>query len=501
MDSEACLKGTQWIFHHVWYLPPGTPDTQPAQETFRKGSVLVKGHTVHSIHPPEVPLHTLLNLLPDAHVIQLPDTYVLSPGLIEQHCHGGFGCDIMAASLQKNQHFLRFLPSLGITGVLPTLITASIEKMLSALNALEEVAHLSQSQRARMLGIHLEGPFLNPQYRGAHPAQALQACDMTLLEKLLSPSVKLVTLAPELPNALPMIKALVAKGIRVSIGHTNATSDETRAALEAGATCFTHALNAMRGLHHRSPSVTHTLLSDTKAYSEFIGDGVHLHPETIALLLKSRPRQKHLLVSDCMCLSGLPQDTTHTFGGETVGFQEGAIRQISTGTIVGSAMFVSQQIPQLVRQGLTSFEQALRMASESIAQHLGYEGMIGRIQEGLLADLVLWDRHSMTPLSTWVNGVCLVGQEHWLTHTQANPHIRQTLKETTPQGFSNQSLQPSRQAVRNNIPTQVPSLASLDPFQPTTSTAIKKQAPVGVVHPSSTQELASGLEALIDFDF
>ncbi|MFM7469457.1 MAG: N-acetylglucosamine-6-phosphate deacetylase [Vampirovibrionales bacterium] len=517
--QSSLLEGTQWIFYHVWYLPPSSSDTQMSQEVFRKGSVLVKGQTIHSVHEADVPLYVLLKLLPHARVIQLPDTLVLSPGLIEQHCHGGFGCDVMSGQLQTLHHFLRLLPSLGITGVLPTLITAPEEKMLSALNALEEVAHLSQQHRARMLGIHLEGPFLNPQYRGAHPETALQPCSLSRMQRLLSPSVKLVTLAPELPGAIELIKFLVQKGIRVSIGHTNATSVQTQQALEAGATCFTHAFNAMRALHHRTPGVLHTLLMNEVAYHEMIGDGVHLHPETMALLLKSRPRKKQLLVSDCMCLSGLPEDETHTFGGELVGFKEGAMRQLQTGTIVGSALFVSQQIPLLVRQGLVTFELALRMASEFIANHLGCHTKVGSITQGLFADLVLWDRQTLNPMSTWVNGICVIGQEHWLPYAQTAQQQQDALHRDMPQGLvkgfsSMTSLSVS--AATTSIPTQAPSMYTL----PTQKQEIAHQPRMKVSEeesitlaqashhtpkapplPKKTEELASQLEALVDFEF
>lgn len=498
---------TPVVLYRVNYLEPLTEKPSGV----RTGSIVLRQHVIQTIYPATMSVEEIVKEQQGpCVVIQLPEQLVLTPGLIEQHCHGGFGCDFLHATIPQIQNCLRQLPTLGITGVLPTLISAPLEEMITAIDTLEETQHLSQSYRTRILGLHLEGPFLSKDFRGAHPEAALTPCDPDFLMALISPSVRMVTLAPELPGAQALIKQLVSQDVRVSIGHTNATADQCREAILNGATCFTHLFNAMRPLHHRQPGPLHVALTDEEVFTEYIGDGAHLHPETVKLLHHIRPLDRMLLVSDCMALAGMPDTETAEFGGQRVQQRHGAIRTVHDGGLVGSAQFVSHQVRTLAQSGVTSFEAAIYCATQNVADHLGYGNLLGQIAPGFLADLTLWRRDTLEPVATWINGQLLYHHEslsgqlarHAMqaqkvlpTHVETPPTVTDISTNAGPKGLFTKPLGLRPMLWKQVAQDDMPSYLGLP----------AKQTESSSVETSKTQPLKASepvpVAPLLDFDF
>ncbi len=225
----------------------------------------------------------------------------LVPGLIDLHIHGTKGNDVMDGSVEAIQTISRDLASEGVTGFLATTMTASAEQLEKVLQTIPVA--MSYQDGAEILGIHLEGPFIAKEKMGAQCGELILAPDVDLIQKwqtLASDTIKLVTLAPELPGALELIAALHKMEVIVSVGHTNATYEETTAAITAGCTHATHLFNAMRGLHQREPGALGALLLADQVHAELIADGHHLHPAIIELALRVKNKNRLLLVTDGM---------------------------------------------------------------------------------------------------------------------------------------------------------------------------------------------------------
>jgi N-acetylglucosamine-6-phosphate deacetylase len=328
----------------------------------------------------------------------------LTPGLIEQHFHGGFGCDFNTCSLTQVQHLLELLPRFGITGVLPTIMSAPITDMISAINTMEEAIHLRSPGKCKLLGIHLEGPFLTESYRGAHSAKHLVHQNaMDDIQILCSPNVKLVTLAPELDPDGELIRFLFERGIRVSAGHSGANLEEMNQAIEYGVRGITHLFNAMPGLHHRNPGILAKALTDDRLYTEVIADGVHVHPEVLKLAIKAKRPDALIAVSDCLALAGQPEGETFQFGGQTVTNRQGAAIN-HEGKLAGSTRFLNTAIQNLVQWQLVRFADAIQMATLNPAQYLGFGDRLGKIEAGYAADLVLWDKETLSVRGTLIEG-------------------------------------------------------------------------------------------------
>ncbi len=237
-----------------------------------------------------------------AHVLQFPGA-TLAPSFLDIHIHGAAGHDVMEATPEALAAVSGFLASRGTGSFLATTVTAPLDATLRAVGGLAKlVGHPGNEQTARLLGIHLEGPFLSREKRGVQPAEHLLPPSIATFDSLFDASqghIRLMTLAPELPGAAELTAHATKRGVRVSLGHSNATAAETRAAIAAGAVSATHTFNAMRALDHREPGILGTVLSDDSLYSEFICDGVHSQPEIAKLWWRAKGPELAILVTDC----------------------------------------------------------------------------------------------------------------------------------------------------------------------------------------------------------
>jgi len=367
--------------------------------TERQGSVLLENGVIHSITP-EPPASVLLNH-DNVDIIDGTEKY-LSPGLIELHFNGALGCDLNRTNIAAVQKLLSQLPQYGITAAVLTAITAPLTDMLSAIHVLAAVIHHRSPNHCEPLGIHLEGPFISPHFYGAHPKDDIRPINREELEVLLSPRTRMLTLAPELPLAEHAIRMLTEKGIRVSMGHSNATSQEARHGTDLGASCVTHLFNAMRPFHHREPGLITAALNDDRLFVQMIGDGAHIHPDVLRLVLKCKPLEKILLTSDASPAAALPEGAHLQFGGQEVTVNHQKAINVD-GVLAGSSQLVTTCVRNLVRWGLTDFATAIRFATANVANFLD-EKDIGRIQEGHRANLVLWDAKTLAIDTTFIDG-------------------------------------------------------------------------------------------------
>jgi N-acetylglucosamine-6-phosphate deacetylase len=236
----------------------------------------------------------------------------LAPSFMDLHMHGGAGRDLMEATPEAVATVSRFVASRGTANYLATTVTAPMDVTLKSLSELARRVEEAQSdswQGARPLGIHLEGPFLSHAKRGVHPPDLLLAPEIATFQKLYDAAegkIRLMTLAPELPGAVELATYATSLGVRVSVGHSNATAAETRAAIAAGATSATHTFNAMRALDHREPGILGAVLSTDSLYAELICDGIHVDPSLVKVWYRAKGKHRGILVTDAMMAAGMP---------------------------------------------------------------------------------------------------------------------------------------------------------------------------------------------------
>ena len=328
----------------------------------------------------------------------------LTAGLLDLHNNGAFGVDFATADAPQWSAVLAGFAACGVTGVLATVITQPIPAIHAAMLQARSAAGL-EAPVARVLGVHLEGPYLLPARRGAHLAEWLQEPSPAALDTLLGDAatrtmLRLVTLAPELPHALDAIRRLVAAGIIVSLGHTDADAAQVGAAADAGATMVTHLFNAMRPFSHRDPAVPGAALCDPRLFCGLIVDGVHVDPLACRLALQAAPG-RIVAVTDSIVVAGMAEGTTLEFGGApvTVG-ADGAGRR-ADGTLSGAGITLDAGVRRMIAAGLDPAV-VLHAATAAPAQVLGRHDL-GRIAPGALADLVWWDE-DWRPRRVWIGG-------------------------------------------------------------------------------------------------
>lgn len=364
-----------------------------------EGTLLIEGNRIRAIttEPPGSLLLTQENV----EVFSGAGCYI-TPGLIELHFNGGLGCNLNQTTIGEVHQLLQKLPAFGITSVVFTVITGPLTDMLSAIHTLEEAIHHKTPYQCRPLGIHLEGPFLNPAFRGTHPPTEVRPMHLDELTLLLSPMTKMVTLAPELDPTGVAITMLKQRGVLVSMGHTNATFAQAMQGIRYGATSITHLYNAMRPFHHREPGIIGAALNDENLYVQFIGDGAHVHPEAIRLLLKTKPTDRVLLTSDASPLAGLEDGAQGKFSLQNVVIRGNQVLN-QEGGLAGSSKLVHDCMRNLVKWQITDFGDAAQFASYNPAVFLG-ENQLGRLEPGCLADIVLWNKQTLEVEATFING-------------------------------------------------------------------------------------------------
>ncbi len=320
-----------------------------------------------------------------ADTTMVSDVSIISAGLIDLQVNGGNGYET-GDDAEALDAVSAWLPETGVTSWLPTVVSSPAESYPGVFDAWNRI---NPNAGATPLGYHLEGPFLSPQKKGAHQLHYIDAADESILELWLKqPSTRLVTLAPEREHALRRIQALTAQGIVVSLGHTNATCEEFRAGIDAGATKATHLFNTMPSIHHRDPGAMVATLNDDRITAGLIPDGVHSHPGMVSLAIRAKGTDRIAIVSDMMSAAGL-QPGAYALGGQEVTVDDVSAR-LGDGTLAGSILTVDQAVRNLVEWSGVTIGEALHMCTAVPARIIGEQNR-GVLRTGAIADLTIWD--------------------------------------------------------------------------------------------------------------
>lgn len=330
------------------------------------------------------------------------DAELLCPAYIDTHVHGGAGVDVMDDTPDALDKLAQHKAREGVASWLPTTVTAPLPMIHRALERIAQRCHAG-GPGAQVLGSYLEGPYFTPQNKGAHPPELFRELDLGELDALIAISrqtLRVVALAPEKPGALAAIAYLKQRGVRVMLGHSAASWQQTSAAFDAGADGLVHCYNGMTGLHHREPGMVGAGLTNPRAWLELIADGHHVHPAAMTLCC-SCAKERLVLITDAMQAAGMP-DGNYTLCGEQVEMRGGVVRTASGG-LAGSTLSVDAVVRNMVELTGVTPEEAIHMASLHPARLLGIDSQLGSIKVGKRASLIALDR-GLHLQQIWIQG-------------------------------------------------------------------------------------------------
>lgn len=326
----------------------------------------------------------------------------LVPGFIDLHVHGGAGSDFMDKSVEAVRAICQFHAAHGTTGLLATTMTAPMEVNLEVLRFYNQ---LPDTGGASVLGVHMEGPFIHPELKGAQNAEWIEPPTLGNIQLVLETArpglIKLITLAPELVQDDQVFSLLKEQGIIISVGHSTLDYHGGVCCLKKGVNHATHLGNAMRGLHHRNPNIIGLVMEKPEMTFDIIADGIHLAPEFIRLLTKICTPEQIMLITDAMRAAGL-EDGVYDLGGQEVTVHGNEAR-LAGGVLAGSLLTMDVALANLMRFANLPLEQAIRHVSLNQAEKLGIADRKGSIATGKDADLVLLSA-DLQVLATWVEG-------------------------------------------------------------------------------------------------
>lgn len=315
---------------------------------------------------------------------------VLLPGFIDVHVHGSIGHDTMDASAEALSALSRFFAEHGVTAFLPTTMTAPHAATLAAVQAVAQQPAVPTAG-ARLLGVHLEGPYISPKYPGAQAASSIRRPNLAEFRELLAAGpIRMITLAPEELGADALIAEALRHNVKVVLGHTNATYEECEAAIASGVSQATHTFNAMSPLHQRRPGTLGSVLSNDAIYAQVIADNFHVHPAGVKILARCKGVGRTILITDAMRATAQP-DGEYDLGGQMVTVKDGQCR-LPDGTLAGSTLTLERGLRNFIAATGLSLAEAWPATSRTPAQALGLDQELGALAPGYQADLVLLDQ-------------------------------------------------------------------------------------------------------------
>jgi len=338
---------------------------------------------------------------PDAHVYDFRP-HLIAPGTIDVHTHGAVECSFSSGPPDDTLAICRYRATTGCTGLLAT-ITGRWDELLMALEKLGRLCG-TDTGGAQLLGIHVEGPFLNPTRKGAIDEATMRIPSVDDLRRMQDAAggwIKMMTIAPELPGALPVIEAMIGRGVVPSVGHTDATYEDVVAAVAAGAKKSTHTFNAMRPLHHRDPGTVGGVLAE-HLIAELIPDGVHVHPGAMRVLLNAKGPAGTMLVTDGVRYAGLPDGVYERPGRGRAIIRDG-VALTEDGTIAGSVSPMNHNFRVLRDRTRVPWDYLFEMAAAVPARLLDLDRRKGTLARGKEADFAVYDAN-FNCLATFVGG-------------------------------------------------------------------------------------------------
>lgn len=360
------------------FVPQGQP--APAPPGFAQGALHIVGEQIGSVGA--------ANADKTGATLDATGCYVL-PGFIDVHVHGGDGHDTMDAKAEGLTAMAAFFARHGVTAFLATTMTAPHADILRAVAAVGQWRQ-QLTRGARMIGVHVEGPYISLKFPGAQPAEFIRPPSVDEFAELLAAGpVRMMTLAPEVKGSDELITAARQQGVIAVWGHTDATYELCVQAAAWGVTQATHTYNAMSGLHHRKPGVLGATLTLDSIYAQLIADNIHVHPAAMNVLARCKGVNRTVLITDAMRAAGLPEGE-YDLGGQPVTVKDGSCR-LADGTLAGSILTMERALVNFMAATGLSLAAAWPTTSRTPAQSLGLDQHYGSLQPGYQADIVLLD--------------------------------------------------------------------------------------------------------------
>ncbi|AOR24480.1 N-acetylglucosamine-6-phosphate deacetylase [Clostridium taeniosporum] len=349
-------------------------------DKIESGSILIENGKIKKINP---------HNLEDKNTIDAKGLYI-SPGFIDVHIHGAGGCDTMDGTTESINTISKTIAKHGTTSFVPTTMTFSIEAINKAMKAIKTLKNNS-SEGAHVLGVHLEGPFINPNAIGAQNPDYILPPSISTYKSMVKnceDCVISLTLAPEINGSKELIQYLSKNGVVCSLGHTKATYEETIDAIKYGACHSTHLYNAMPAFNHRNPGIIGAIF-DSDIKTETISDGIHISYPALRIAYKQKGTDNILLITDSMMACCMP-DGEYKLGGQDVIVKEGVAR-VKSGSLAGSVLTLDKAVRNVYRNSNLPLNEIIKMASYNPAKHCKVDHHKGLIKEGYDADLILFD--------------------------------------------------------------------------------------------------------------
>lgn len=369
-----------------------------------EGKALVFDRKIEAIADPST-----LDQYENLEIIDAEGQYV-SPGLVDVHIHGCGGEDTSDNKPGAIQKMSQMITKFGVTSWLPTSMTLPAEHLAKTFELVREAKKASEEDPeswggAQVLGVNMEGPYINVERKGAHVAEYIQAPDVEFTKQF-ADVIKLVTIAPEVPGGMEFVERISKEtDIVCSLGHTAADYKTAKECFAKGCNHVTHLFNAQTGLHHRDPGVVGAALTSPEVYTEMICDTFHIHSGVFQLVADCK-KDKLVLITDCMRAGGLP-DGEYSLGGQKV-FVKGIECRLESGTIAGSVLRLYKGVQNVVKHTNWKLEQAVAAASLSPAKSIGMGDRKGSLEVGKDADILLADA-DFEIIKTFVGGKQVYG--------------------------------------------------------------------------------------------
>lgn len=339
-------------------------------------------------------------------ILELDDE-LLVPGFIDVHIHGFAGSDAMDGEVEALETIARSIVQYGVSSFLPTTMTGEKKALEKSLKAIRRLQEGKVAGGARILGAHVEGPFISANYPGAQAKDhivdftANEAAGLVGLFAEYRDVIKIMTIAPEISGALDYISGH-SSDIIFSLGHTAASFATAAEAFAKGARGVSHLFNAMAPFHHREPGLIGAALGQQEVYTELICDGIHVHPAVYELLLQQKGNRRILLISDAMRGGGLA-DGVYEFGGQAVSVEKGSCCLLESGRLAGSVLNLNQALKNFRYHTSLSLDELIPLTAENQAEYLGLDNIIGKIEPGFFADITILSK-DLDVLRTIIGG-------------------------------------------------------------------------------------------------
>ena len=360
---------------------------------FKNCNILINGEIVKTSLLIENGRISFIGEVNDNDLVELDDDKIVVPGFIDEHIHGAMGSDAMDGTIEDLENISNALAKEGTTAFLATTMTQSKENIDKALENVRDYMKLNKPNGAKVLGVHLEGPFISKKHVGAQPIEHVQAPTVDNFkhyEEASGGNIKIVTLAVEVEGAMELVKYLKSKNIIPSIGHSDATYKDCLEALNNGASNITHTYNAQKGLHHREIGVVGSAMLFDEFNCEAICDGIHLSIPAIQLLVKNKPDDKFTLITDAMRAKHMP-DGVSELGGQTV-YVKGDEARLVDGTLAGSVLKMNKAVSNVIKFTNQPLEKVVSYATINPAKNLGVFNDMGSIDVGKYANFAIIDK-------------------------------------------------------------------------------------------------------------